>query len=84
MLGADPEQWVVGGGEDFELLFTAHSEDRSRVLELGRQCGVALTLVGSVVEGEGVTLIRQRQDGTSEEVAIAYQGYDHFRNRAGG
>lgn len=84
LLGADPEQWVVGGGEDFELLFTARPEDRARVLELGRQCGVVLTPVGSVVEGEGVILIRPRPDGTCEEVAIAYQGYDHFRNRAGG
>jgi hypothetical protein len=43
-----------------------------------------LTPVGTVVEGEGVTLVRQQPEGGREEIAITYQGFDHFRNRAGG
>ena len=84
LTGADPEQWAIGGGEDYELLFTARPEAHSCLLEIGNQCGLPLTPVGTVVEGEGVTLIRQRPEGGQEEIAIAYQGFDHFRNRAGG
>jgi len=84
LTGADPEQWAIGGGEDYELLFTAAPDARSRLLDLGCQCGLPLTPVGTVIAGEGVTLIRQRPDGTGAEVAIAYQGFDHFRSGAGG
>ncbi|MDR2550466.1 MAG: thiamine-phosphate kinase [Desulfobulbus sp.] len=83
LVGADPEQWAIGGGEDYELLFTAPAEAHDRLLELGRQCGLAITPVGTVVEGEGVILLRRRADGTCEERGIAYQGFDHFRERAG-
>ncbi|WP_310600701.1 thiamine-phosphate kinase [Desulfobulbus sp.] len=83
LVGADPEQWAIGGGEDYELLFTAPAEARDRLLELGRQCGLAPTPVGTVVEREGVVLLRRRADGTCEERGIAYQGFDHFRERTG-
>ncbi|MCL1980510.1 MAG: thiamine-phosphate kinase [Proteobacteria bacterium] len=79
LTGADPEQWAVCGGEDYELLFTAPAEAHGRLLELGRQCGLTLTPIGTVTEGEGVVLRRRRADGTCEEQGIAYQGYDHFR-----
>jgi thiamine-monophosphate kinase len=84
LIGVDPEQWAICGGEDYELLFAAPPDAHSRLLELGHQCGLSLTPVGTVVVGEGVTLIRQRPDGTRDEVAIAYQGFDHFRSRGGG
>jgi thiamine-monophosphate kinase len=84
LLGADPEQWAVGGGEDYELLFTARPEAQSRLLDIGLECGLSLSPIGTVVEGEGVTLVRQCPDGSSEESAVAYQGFDHFRSRIGG
>ena len=84
LVGTDPEGWAIGGGEDYELLFTADADARLPLLDLGRQCGLPLAPVGTVVAGEGVTLIRQRADGTDEEVAIAYRGFDHFRTGAGG
>ena len=84
LLGADPEQWAVSGGEDYELLFTARPDAHSRLLDLGLQCDLPLSPVGTVVEGEGVTLVRERPDGSSEEVAVAYQGFDHFRSKIGG
>lgn len=84
LVGADPEQWVIGGGEDYELLFTAPVEACLPLLDLGRRCGLSLAPVGTAVMGTGVTLIRQRADGADEEVAIAYRGFDHFRAGTGG
>ena len=83
LTGDDPEQWAIGGGEDYELLFTAAADGHDQVLELGRQCGLQLAPIGVIVEGRGVVLLRQRTDGTCEECGIAYQGYDHFRNSSG-
>jgi len=84
LTGADPEQWALGGGEDYELLLTAAPSSQGRLLDLGHQCGLTLAPVGTVVAGEGVVLIRQRPGGMSETVAIAYQGFDHFRGGEGG
>ena len=83
LTGADPEQWALSGGEDYELLFAASVEAHDRLLELGRQCGLALTSVGVVVEGEDVVLLKRRDDGVCEEHGIAYQGFDHFHEPAG-
>jgi thiamine-monophosphate kinase len=83
LTGADPEQWAISGGEDYELLFTTAAEGHDHVRELGRQCGLPLTPIGTVAEGEGVVLLRQRFDGTCEECGIAYQGFDHFRDSSG-
>lgn len=79
LTGIAPEQWAISGGEDYELLFTAAAEDHDQVRELGRQCGLELAPIGTIIEGESVVLLRQRSDGTCEECGIAYQGFDHFR-----
>lgn len=81
LIGGQPEDWAISGGEDYELLFTAPPGASDRLLAMGRRCGLRLSPVGSIVAGSGVTLIRDLADGTCEEVAIAYRGFDHFRDR---
>ena len=63
------------GGDDYELLFTAHPDDRQAVLDAGRRSAVALHRIGRIVPaGQGLTL-RQR-DG--QRVALSARGFDHF------
>jgi thiamine-monophosphate kinase len=83
LMGLDPVQWAISGGEDYELLFTTGPDVRSQVIELGRRCGLSLSSIGTVIEGEGVSLLRYRPDGSTDETAIAYSGFDHFRPRLG-
>ena len=83
LVGADPMAWAIAGGEDFELLFTADPAAEKTLGELGHDLGLALTPVGRIVAGEGVSLIRRRSDGDEEVVPVAYQGYDHFRQTSG-
>jgi thiamine-monophosphate kinase len=80
LTGDDPLQWAIGGGEDFELLLTASAEATSDLLSFGRQCGIPLTPIGSVVDGQGVDMLRLLPDGTTSKTAVAYQGFDHFRS----
>jgi thiamine-monophosphate kinase len=84
LTGQDPERWAISGGEDYELLFTASPEHSAQLTEIAGQCGLTITPVGTIIAGSGVTLIRRRPDGSSEEVAVAYQGFDHFRQQDGG
>ena len=72
---AFPEHWLelaLGGGEDYELLFTAPSELMSRVASA---LDVEVSVIGEVVEGPpGVRVL----DRHGNDVSIERGGWDHF------
>ena len=68
---------ALGGGEDYELLATIPdvvAADAART-ELKEAFGVALTEIGRIVEGEGLTAIGS--DGAKSPLEAT--GWDHFR-----
>ncbi|MGC8490844.1 MAG: thiamine-phosphate kinase [Syntrophobacteraceae bacterium] len=73
--GADPLEWALSGGEDYELLFTAAPEDvpvlEKMVLEA---TGTACAQIGVISTGAGVVL--RLADGTRIDPAV--KGWDHF------
>ena len=67
LLGQDPLDWALCGGEDYELLFSAPAE------QLEGLDGLDVTVIGQVQPaGEGVWL---RRDGGREPLR---GGFDHF------
>ena len=74
---AFPADWLtlaLGGGEDYELLFTAPPE----VMRKAAQATDApITVIGEILAGEpGVTVL----DARNEPLDIASGGWDHFRD----
>ncbi len=70
-------EWMIAGGEDYQLLFTAAAEHDQPLLRLVRETlGQEIHRIGRVVETAGVVL---RTAGGSRR--IDYQGYDHFQDR---
>lgn len=70
-------EWMISGGEDYQLLFTAAAEHDQTLSRLIRETtGRDIHRIGRVVEAVGVTL---RTAGGSR--MIDYQGYDHFQDR---
>jgi thiamine-monophosphate kinase len=66
--------WVLKGGEDYQLLFTSDpGPEKELQKETSQQLGRKIYCVGKIVEGQGVQLI---DNGRQRE--ISYQGYDHF------
>jgi thiamine-monophosphate kinase len=63
---------ALGGGDDYELLFTAPPEARAAVQAAA--AAVAVTRIGTVQAGEGVTAI----DGDGRPLAPAMAGWRHF------
>lgn len=63
-------QWALTGGEDFELCFTLPPRYRAVLDSLDGKASI----VGQIVEGEGVTV---RSDGDVVKPASA-AGFDHF------
>ena len=64
---------VLGGGDDYELLFCASPEDRARVEALGRATKVPLTRIGRIVES-GLRVV----DRAGKEIPVGAFGFDHF------
>ncbi|MGH8204585.1 MAG: thiamine-phosphate kinase, partial [Steroidobacteraceae bacterium] len=62
--------FALGGGDDYELLFTADPGERARLSAL--DAGVVLKRIGAISETDGV-----RVDGAPPE-RDAGHGFDHF------
>ncbi|MGQ9472539.1 MAG: thiamine-phosphate kinase [Candidatus Caldatribacteriaceae bacterium] len=73
--GEDPLQLALGGGEDFELLFTMERVLAEEVVkDMERLCGVQATIVGEVIEERNIFLSRE---GKSERLVLP--GWNHFQ-----
>jgi thiamine-monophosphate kinase len=71
--GLDPVDLAVGGGDDYELLFTVREEDAPRVAERAAGLGVPVSAIGRALAGSGVVLER-----SGREQDVASLGHDHF------
>jgi len=63
---------VLGGGDDYELLFTAPAA--AALAELAERLGVAVTAIGRIEAGQGVRVL----DPEGHPVAVPVAGYQHF------
>lgn len=69
---------MLGGGDVYELCFTASPQRREQIHALGMRLGVPVTRVGTIVQGQGVRVLDVRGD----PVSIALRGFDHFAQQA--
>ena len=69
---------AAGGGEDFELLFTAPPEAEEQLRELAGP-NLSLTRIGTTTE-PGVSPILLREDGKTRPLEL--RGYNHFGNQS--
>lgn len=70
---ARAERMLLGGGDDYELCFTAPPGRAGEVAALAGRCGVPVTAIGVLREEGGVEL---RRAGLPEAPGLA--GFDHF------
>lgn len=66
-------EWLLGGGDDYELCFTGpHDLDIERLAEAG---GIAVTRIGRITAGSGLQLVDPEGGRTKLADAV---GYRHF------
>lgn len=65
---------VLGGGDDYELLFSASPGLRPTLARLAEELGLPITEVGAVVDGKGVRVV----DDAGQEMALRHAGHTHF------
>lgn len=70
------QQWLLAGGDDYELVFTASPSQRQAILAIGQSDSVALTRIGHITATPSLKLTDHRQ----QEISLVHQGFDHFRS----
>lgn len=70
---------LLGGGDDYELLFTASAEHRREIAALSQRLALPLTRIGSTTADTGDLCLRET-DGRLTRVPA--MGYDHFQSHA--
>ena len=65
---------ALGGGDDYELLFTAAEENRPAIEALGRRLDIRLSRIGRIVAGHGVTVL----NGRGKPIHTDVRSFDHF------
>ncbi|ETF03813.1 thiamine monophosphate kinase [Advenella kashmirensis W13003] len=68
-------QSVLGGGDVYELCFTAPQSARPALLALSASQSVKLTRIGMIHAGQGLRVL----DATQQDISALPAGFDHFR-----
>ncbi len=66
--------YVLAGGDDYELVFTAAPALRSAVAQAGSLSGTPVTRIGQIEQAPGLRLV----DATGKPVANRFASFDHF------
>ena len=72
-------QSLLGGGDDYELCFTASPRRRAEVLRAARRGGVGVTRIGRIAAPRRSGVPVSVLDGVGKPVSARARGYDHFR-----
>ncbi len=72
---------VAGGGDDYELCFTARPAQRAAVRAAAAHCEVAVTKIGNTTARRGSLGAVLVVDGAGNPCVLTISGYDHFGNR---
>jgi thiamine-monophosphate kinase len=70
-------QCLLGGGDDYELVFTAPEGRRAAIETLATQLGLPLTRIGRTFAGAPAVAVL---DAAGRRVATGAGGFDHFRS----
>ena len=68
-------QWVLSGGDDYELAFTAPVAQREAVHNAGQQSGTPVTRIGHITAAAGLQLL----DGNGVALSNTFSSFDHFQ-----
>ena len=71
-------QCALGGGGDYELLFTAAPKHEAKLAKLASAQSVAITRIGTIGARHAAKDLVLVLDANNEPVKISRPGYQHF------
>ncbi len=73
---APAQQCLLGGGDDYELAFSAPAARREEIEALSARLGLPLTRIGSLRAGPAGELLLR--DAAGQPMPVGRRGFDHF------
>jgi thiamine-monophosphate kinase len=70
--------WVLTGGDDYELVFTAPVAQRDAVLAAGANTQVALTRIGYITAEPELVILDAQHQPLPDALVASWRGFDHF------
>lgn len=67
------QQYILAGGDDYELAFTAPQSQRKAIIQLSQQLDLPLSLIGETTQALGIEVYYKQQ-----QLMIEKKGFDHF------
>lgn len=67
-------EWLLSGGDDYELCFTAPAAKRKSIQLLSKELTIPLTCIGKMLQGEGLSIV----NSAGTVIKHTKKGYDHF------
>jgi len=67
-------RFTLGGGDDYELLFTAPPDQADAVQEAANDCDVSITCIGRITSGSGLQVL----DAQGLPMSRRFASFDHF------
>jgi thiamine-monophosphate kinase len=68
------QQYVLTGGDDYELCFTASPNDEAYLHRLSKNLNLALSKVGKITSSPGLNVF----DNNNQIIELSSAGYNHF------
>jgi thiamine-monophosphate kinase len=72
-------QALLGGGDDYELCFTAPARRRAAVVAAAAKARTPVALVGTIIRRARRQPLVRVIDSTGKPFEVGHEGYDHFR-----
>lgn len=69
------QQALLAGGDDYELCFTAPSDQSKAIQEISRQLNLPLATIGEIVPGSGLVV----REANGDALNFDFKAFDHFR-----
>ena len=67
------QQYVLAGGDDYELVFTAPKSQRDNIHQLSKTLNLPLSLIGQTTQHSNVNVTFNH-----EKIELSKKGFDHF------
>jgi len=75
VVGFNPLDFALSGGEDYQLLFTVPAEHEQGIEELFKEHDLTAPYpIGEIVQGQGIRMVKA--DGSAAE--LQHKGFNHF------
>ncbi|PIT42258.1 thiamine-phosphate kinase [Snodgrassella alvi] len=73
-LPAQLYHWLLAGGDDYELVFTAAPSQREAIMAAANRATTSVTKIGTITAGRELQLINH----AGNVIQLQHQGFDHF------